>query len=44
MIMGRKTISISEDTHRELVKLGAHGESIDDIIKRLLDFYERHRK
>lgn len=44
MIMGRKTITINEDTHRELVKLGVYGESVDDIIKRLLDFYERHRK
>ncbi|HJU58688.1 MAG TPA: antitoxin VapB family protein [Nitrososphaeraceae archaeon] len=43
--MGRKTtISISEDTYRELVKLGGHGESMDDIIRKLLDFYERHRK
>lgn len=44
MIMGRKTITINEDTHRELVKLGVYGESVDDIIKRLLDFYERNRK
>lgn len=44
-IMGRrKTITINEDTYRELVKVGVYGESIDDIIKRLLDFYERHRK
>ena len=44
MIMGRKTITINEDTHRELLKLEVYGESVDDIIKRLLDFYERHRK
>ena len=44
-IMGRrKTITINEDTYRELVKVGVYGESIDDIIKRLLDFYERNRK
>ena len=44
MIMGRKTITINEDTHRELLKLEVYGESVDDIIKRLLDFYESHRK
>ena len=44
MIMGRMTITINEDTHRELLKLEVYGESVDDIIKRLLDFYERHRK
>jgi hypothetical protein len=44
MIIGKKTITINEDTHRELVKVGAYGESMDDIIKRLLDFYEKHRK
>jgi hypothetical protein len=42
--MGRKTITINEDTHRELVKVGIYGESMDDIIKRLLDFYEKNRK
>jgi uncharacterized protein YqfB (UPF0267 family) len=44
MIMGRKTITINEDTHSELAKVGVYGESMDDVIKRLLDFYERHRK
>lgn len=44
MIVGKKNITIREDIYRELVKLGGHGESMDDIIKKLLDFYERHRK
>ena len=44
-IMGRrKTITINEDTYRELVKVGVYGESMDYIIKRLLDFYEKNRK
>ena len=42
--IGRKTITENEDTHRELVKVGIYGESMDDIIKRLLDFYEKNRK
>jgi predicted CopG family antitoxin len=44
MIVGKKNITIREDIYIELVKLGGHGESMDDIIKKLLDFYERHRK
>ena len=44
MIVGKKNITIREDIYIELVKLGRHGESMDDIIKKLLDFYERHRK
>jgi Putative antitoxin len=44
-IMRRKTITINEDTHRELVKLGIYGESIDDIIKRLIgEHKEKHKK
>lgn len=43
--MGRKTITINEDTHRELVKLGIYGESMDDIIKRLIgEHKEKHKK
>ena len=44
MIVGKKNITIREDIYIELVKLGGHGKSMDDIIKKLLDFYERHRK
>ena len=44
MIVGKKNITIREDIYIKLVKLGGHGESMDDIIKKLLDFYERHRK
>jgi predicted CopG family antitoxin len=38
-IMARKTITINEDTHRELVKLGVYGESMDGIIRKLIDHY-----
>jgi predicted CopG family antitoxin len=37
--MARKTITINEETHRELVKLGVYGESMDDIIKKLINHY-----
>ena len=42
--MARKTITINEDTHKELVKLGVYGESMDDIIKRLIEFYQEKNK
>lgn len=32
-----KTISVSDETHERLVKLGKYGESMDDIIKKLLE-------
>ena len=38
--MARKTITINEDTHKELVKLGVYGESMDDIIKKLINHYK----
>ena len=38
--MTRKTITINEDTHKELVKLGVFGESMDDIIKKLINHYK----
>ena len=38
--MARKTITINEDTHKELVKLGVYGESMDGIIRKLIDHYK----
>ena len=32
----KKTLKISEETHRRLKRLGRKGETFDDIIKRLL--------
>ena len=32
----RVTISISPETHKELSEIGKYGESMDDIIKRVL--------
>lgn len=38
-----KTLSVSEETHKDVVKLGTYGESMDDIIKRLVIFYTSHK-
>jgi predicted CopG family antitoxin len=31
-----KTLRISDETHRELTKIGTYEETMDDIIKKLL--------
>ena len=31
-----KTLRISDQTHRELMKIGSYEETMDDIIKKLL--------
>ena len=36
-----KTVNISERNHERLSKLGKYGQSMDDIIERLLDHYEQ---
>ena len=35
-----KTIKISPKTHDRLNKIGKRGETYEDIVVRLLDFYE----
>ena len=42
--MGKKTISIDEEKHKRLRKIGAWGEPMDDIIGRLLENYEGKKK
>ena len=39
----RKNISISDNTHAELNKIGVRGESFDDIIKKCIDAYKREQ-
>ena len=39
-----KTIKISDDIHSRLLKVGYMGETFEDVIKRLLDFYETNKK
>lgn len=43
-VLNRKTVSISDETHKELVKLGVYGETIDDIIRKCIDAYKRQFK
>jgi negative regulator of replication initiation len=39
-----KMIRIDEDLHKELASVGRYGDSMGDIIKRLLDFYNKSSK
>ena len=44
IVVSRKTVSISEETHSELTKIGVYGETIDDIIKKCIDAYKKVNK
>ena len=45
MTEGRKTISISNDTYKNLAKLGDLSETFDDVIARLIkEHNDRDRK
>jgi predicted CopG family antitoxin len=35
-----KTIRVSDETHRILSELGSKGETFDQIIRKLVDFYK----
>jgi predicted CopG family antitoxin len=39
-----KIIRISEEVHEALLKLGAKGETFDDIIRRLIKMAEEQKK
>lgn len=39
-----KTIKINDTIHARLLKHGSMGETFEDVIKKLLDFYESHSK
>jgi predicted CopG family antitoxin len=39
-----KTIKISDNIHSRLLKIGSMGETFEDVIERLLDFYENNKK
>ena len=43
-ILARKIVSISEETHSELTKLGVYGETIDDIIRKCIEAYKKQNK
>ncbi len=40
----RYTISIYQNAYKRLRSYGLFGESFDDLISRILDFYERDQK
>jgi predicted CopG family antitoxin len=39
-----KTIKINDDIHARLLRIGSMGETFEDVIKKLLDFYENKNK
>jgi len=39
-----KTVKISEETHKLLLSLGRKGETFDQIIKRVVEFYIKAEK
>ncbi len=44
MELEMKTLRVSDQTHKELTKLGNYGDSMDDIIKKLVESYKRYNK
>lgn len=39
-----KTIRVSEETHKELMKIGVYGEAMDDIVRKCVEAYKREVK
>ena len=39
-----KTLKIKDETHRKLTEVGNFGESFDDVINRVVDFYKKFNK
>lgn len=44
MELEMKTLRVSDETHKELAKLGTYGDTMEDIIRKLLDYYQRGAK
>ena len=42
--MNKINIQVSRNTHRELSELGKKGQSYDDIVQMLLQFYKEHHE
>jgi hypothetical protein len=40
----RTTISLFEDTYRRLCSIGHKQETFDQIVRRLIEFYEKHQQ
>jgi hypothetical protein len=43
-VVGLKTIKVSDETHKELGKLGAWGETMDGIIGKCIKSYKKEHK
>jgi hypothetical protein len=43
-IMGLKTIKVSDQNHKELGRLGAWNETMDDIIGKCIEAYKKVNK
>jgi hypothetical protein len=39
----KRTLGVTEDTYKELVKLGGYNETMDHIIKRCVEAYKREQ-
>jgi len=42
MELEMKTLRVTDETHRELTKLGSYGETMDEIINRCIQAYKKH--
>ena len=42
--MSKINIQIKRETHRELSEIGRKGQSYDDIVRMLLEFYKEHHE
>jgi hypothetical protein len=42
--MVRKTLNVSDETHNRLTSLGSYGDSMDEIINKCIDSYEKEHK
>ena len=39
----KRTIGVTEETYRELVKVGGYGETMDHIIRKCVEAYKREQ-
>ena len=42
--MSKINIQLNRETHRELSEIGRKGQSYDDIVQVLLQFYKKHNE
>jgi hypothetical protein len=43
LIRVTKLIKVKDETHKELMKLGKYGDTMDGIINEILDYYKKSR-